>query len=114
MNRRAAVYSASRSARKAPAAKRAVLPAAAAHQPASGKLPRKPLSRKLRIGAIAAVLVAAFGVLWFGRTPALTQQQVEALVHRAIAEIPAIPTPTEAYEKIKPSVVAVRGMADDG
>jgi S1-C subfamily serine protease len=114
MKRRAAVYSASRPARTAPAPRRAAPAPAAAHKLAPAKPPRKPLSRKLRIGAIAAVLVAAFGALWFSRTPALTQQQVEALVHRALSEVPAVPTATDAYEKIKPSIVAVRGMADDG
>jgi S1-C subfamily serine protease len=44
----------------------------------------------------------------------MTQAQVEALVHRAIDEIPPRPSATEAFEKILPSVVAVRAMADDG
>jgi S1-C subfamily serine protease len=60
------------------------------------------------------MVIAVVGALWLGRTPALTQQQVEAVVHRAIAEIPPVPTATEAYEKIRPSVVAVRGSPDDG
>jgi len=71
-------------------------------------------SRSLRLGAVATIVVAAFGALWLSRAPAVTQQQVEALVHRAIAEIPPVPSATEAFEKIRPSVVAVRGAPDDG
>jgi S1-C subfamily serine protease len=44
----------------------------------------------------------------------MTQAQVEAIVHRAIDEVPAKPTPTDAFEKILPSVVAVRATPDDG
>jgi S1-C subfamily serine protease len=114
MNRRAAVYSASKSVRKVPAGKR---PAAAPAAPVPLKPPVKAKwfqSRRARLAAIAALLVAAAGVFWLGRTPPLTQQQVEALVHRAISEIPAAPSATEAFEKIRPSVVAVRGAPDDG
>jgi len=117
MTRRAAVYSSSKKARSAPVPKRASLPVAAAPKAKPDPVPnRRRLvpSRRARIGAAAAVVLAAVAVLWFNRTPAITQQQVEALVHRAISEIPAVPTSTEAYEKIRPSVVAVRGMADDG
>src|SRR4051812_18222039 len=115
MNRRAAVYSASKSVRKVPAGKRA----ASAPVPPRGPVVSKPRRRwfhspRARMAAIAAVLIAAVGAFWLGRTPALTTQQVEALVHRAISEIPAVPSATEAYEKIRPSVVAVRGAPDDG
>src|SRR3954467_7208179 len=115
MNRRAAVYSASKSVRKVPAGKRAA-PAPVAP---SGPVVAKPRRRwfyspRARMAAIAAVLIAAVAAFWLGRTPGLTTQQVEALVHRAISEIPAVPSATEAYEKIRPSVVAVRGAPDDG
>jgi len=109
MNRRAAVYSASRPPRKLPPA---VLPAA--RPPAKKPAKRGFQSRKLQLGAIAAVLVAVVAAFWLNRAPALTEQQVEALVHRAISEIPPVPTATEAYEKIRPSVVAVRSAPDDG
>ena len=113
MTRRAAVYSASKKARPAPVPKRAS-PAVAVAPKAEPSRKRPSLSRRARIGAAAAVVLAAAAVLWFNRTPSFTQEQVEALVHRAISEIPAVPTATEAYEKIRPSVVAVRGMGDDG
>ena len=109
MNRRAAVYSASRPPRKLPPA---VQPAA--RPPAKKPAKRGFQSRKLQLGAIAAVLVAVVAAFWLNRAPALTEQQVEALVHRAISEIPPVPTATEAYEKIRPSVVAVRSAPDDG
>src|SRR5512132_3776977 len=112
MNRRAAVYSASRSARKVPAGKHAA-PAAAAPAPRT-KTARWYASRRLQWSAAATVLLIGFVALWLARPAALTQQQVEAVVHRAISEIPAVPTATEAYEKIRPAVVAVRGAPDDG
>jgi S1-C subfamily serine protease len=119
MNRRAAVYSASKSARKAPAAVKRAEPAAppAAPKATPAKPQRKPRwfrSRKLQWSAVAALVVAGAGTYWWSRPPVLTQQQVEALVHRAIAEIPPTPSATEAFEKIRPSVVAVRGAPDDG
>jgi S1-C subfamily serine protease len=115
MNRRAAVYSASKSVRKVPAGERA----ASVPVPAKAPAPAKPRRRwfhspRARYAAVAALLIAVAGAFWVVRTPALTQQQVEALVHRAIAEIPAVPSAIDAYEKIRPSVVAVRGAADDG
>jgi S1-C subfamily serine protease len=115
MNRRAAVYSASKSVRKVPAGRRAA-PAPVPHKAPVPATPRRRWfhSPKARIAAVAAILIAVVGAFWLARTPALTQQEVEALVHRAIAEIPAVPSATEAYEKIRPSVVAVRGAADDG
>src|SRR5205823_6376929 len=99
MTRRAAVYSASRTARPMPAAKRTMPLAAAAPKAAPGKPVAKPkprrwvLSPKARFAAAAAALVLAFGALWLSR-PAITQQQVEALVHRAIADIQPAPTAT--------------------
>src|SRR5690349_22698472 len=109
MNRRAAVYSASRPPRKLPPA---VLPVA---RPTAKKPAKRWFqSRRLQFGAIAALLVAAVAGLWLNRAPALTEQQVQALVHRAISEIPPVPSATEAYEKIRPSVVAVRSAPDDG
>ena len=123
MRRRAAVYSASRTARPTPVPRRAPVAPTPVPKPAPGKAapktagrarPRWFASRRVRLGAAAAVLFAAFAALWVNRTPALTQQQVQALVHRALSEVPAVASATEAYEKIRPSVVAVRGMADDG
>jgi len=56
----------------------------------------------------------AAAALWLSRPPAITQAQVTALVQRAIEDIPPKPTPTDAFEKILPSVVAVRATPDDG
>jgi S1-C subfamily serine protease len=116
MNRRAAVYSASRPGRKLPPGNRLVPAAAAPAKVAAVAKPRKRWfhSRKVQSAGLAAIVVAAFAAFWLNRAPALTEQQVEALVHRAIAEIPPVPSATEAYEKIRPSVVAVRSAPDDG
>ena len=112
MNRRAAVYSASRPARKLPPP--VVKPVA---QPPAVQKPAKrwfQSSRRVLSAGVAALLIAAFAAFWLNRAPALTEQQVEALVHRAIAEIPPAASASEAYEKIRPSVVAVRSAPDDG
>ena len=118
MKRRAAVYSASKTVRPMPAPKRAQSSAAAPKalppKPVAKKTSRWFHSRRVRVGAVAIVLLSSIGMLWLVRPPALTQQQVEAIVQRAISEIPATPSATEAYDKIRPSVVAVRGTADDG
>ena len=70
--------------------------------------------RRALVAGFIALLVVLAGVLWLSQPPALTQAQVEALVHRAIEDIPPKSTPTDAFEKILPSVVAVRAMPDDG
>ena len=64
-------------------------------------------------GFIALALILA-GALWLFQPPALTQAQVAALVHKAIEDIPPRLTATDAFEKILPSVVAVRATLDDG
>ena len=64
-------------------------------------------------GFIALALILA-GALWFFQPPAVTQAQVAALVHKAIEDIPPRLTATDAFEKILPSVVAVRATPDDG
>jgi S1-C subfamily serine protease len=115
MNRRAAVYSASKSARKVLPAVKRTTPVASAAAPKITSVKRRWFaSRKVQWSAAALVLAVAFGATWLSRPAALTPQQVEALVHRAISEIPPVPSATDAYEKIRPSVVAVRGAPDDG
>ena len=69
--------------------------------------------RRLAIPAAIALLVIVAAGLWIAQPATLTQAQVEAIVHRAIEEVPAKPTARDAFEKILPSVVAVRGMADE-
>jgi S1-C subfamily serine protease len=119
MNRRAAVYSASKSARKALPAIKRTPPVASGAAPGvtPGKPPRTPRwfhSRKIQWSGAALAAAFAVGAFWLSRPSPLTEQQVEAVVQRAISEIPPVPSATDAYEKIRPSVVAVRAAADDG
>ncbi|HET7671886.1 MAG TPA: trypsin-like peptidase domain-containing protein [Burkholderiales bacterium] len=104
MKRRAAVYSGGKSAPAAPVAK-------------PGPAPRKPgwwTRRKVGLAAAAALLLVIIGSLLGSRPAALTEEQVAAIVQHALDTRPPAPNATEAYEKIRNSVVAVRGMADDG
>jgi S1-C subfamily serine protease len=104
MKRRAAVYSGGRSAPAAP-------PVA---KPGAAPKKRWWTLRKAALGAGAAVLLL-IGIFLIGSRPApLTEEQVAAIVQHALDTRPPAPSPTEAYEKIRNSVVAVRGMADDG
>src|SRR5712692_9173270 len=106
MRRRTAVYSGSRAAQPRQAAK-PVQVAKAAPQP-------RFAWRKALVPALVGVILVLAGALWASQPRGVSQAQVEALVHRAIDEIPPKPSATEAFEKILPSVVAVRAMADDG
>ena len=83
---------------------------AASAKPAPAKRTRLAWRKALLPSALVALVLA----LWLAQPPAITQAQVEALVHRAIDEVPPRPSATDAYEKILPSVVGVRAMADDG
>ncbi|HYR37031.1 MAG TPA: trypsin-like peptidase domain-containing protein [Burkholderiales bacterium] len=106
MRRRTAVYSGSRAAQPRQAPKPA---------PAAKAAPRPRFAwRRALVPSLVAVIALLLGALWFAPPRGLTHAQVEAVVHRAIEEIPPRPTATEAFEKILPSVVAVRAMADDG
>ena len=105
MKRRAAVYSGGRSAPGAPVAKPAPAP-----QKKKGWWTR----RKVGLAAAAAILLVIVGSLVGSRPAALTEEQVAAIVQHALDTRAPAPTATEAYEKIRNSVVAVRGMADDG
>ena len=114
MRRRNVVYSGSRKPVPPPsgAPKVPVDPVAGA-KPATAARQRLAWRRALVPGVLALLVIVA-GALWLSQPPAVTQAQVEALVHRAIEEIPPKPTPTDAFEKILPSVVAVRATPDDG
>src|SRR5438876_7319493 len=105
MRRRTAVYSGSKAAQPRQAPKLVEAPKAAR---------RRVAWRKAMVPALLAVILVLVGALWASQPRGVTQAQVEALVHRAIDEIPPRPSATEAFEKILPSVVAVRAMADDG
>jgi S1-C subfamily serine protease len=106
MRRRNVVYSGSRPVPQ---------PSAAPKPTVAKPHPKKRFAwrRALVPGCIAIVAFAAL-TLWLSQPPAVTQAQVAALVHKAIEDIPAKPTATDAFEKILPSVVAVRATPDDG
>ena len=106
MRRRNVVYSGSRTVPQ---------PSAAPKPPVAKPQPKKRFAwrRPLVPGFIALALILA-GTLWLFQPPALTQAQVAALVHKAIEDIPPRLTATDAFEKILPSVVAVRATLDDG
>ena len=104
MKRRAAVYSGGRSGPAAPAPKAAA--------PVKKKGWWTP--RKAALAAGVAVLLVIAGSLLGSRPAAITEEQVAAIVQHALDTRPPAPSATEAYEKIRNSVVAVRGMADDG
>ena len=107
MKRRNVVYSGSR--KPVPA------PSVAPKPPVAKAQPKRIVRwRRALVPAVALLLVIVAGALWLSQPTALTQAQVEALVHRAIEDIPPKPTPTDAFEKILPSVVAVRATPDDG
>src|SRR5512132_2371609 len=98
MRRRSTVYSGSRP-----------VPPRQAPQPKGVPHPKKRFQwRRALVPGLFALLVIGAGALWLSQPAALTQAQVEAIVHRAIDEIPPKPTATDAFEKILPSVVAVR------
>jgi S1-C subfamily serine protease len=106
MRRRSAVYSGSRAAQPRQAAK-PVQAAKAAPRP-------RFAWRKALVPSLVAVIVLLLAALWVSPQRGVSLAQVEALLHRAIDELPPKPSATEAFEKILPSVVAVRAMADDG
>src|SRR5882724_2046408 len=108
MRRRSTVYSGSKPVppRQAPQS-----------QPAGKPAPPRPRPwawRRALVPAGFALLVLVSGSLWFAQPRSLTVAEVEAIVRRAIDEVPPKPSATDAFEKILPSVVAVRAMSDDG
>src|SRR5258708_778681 len=109
MRRRSTVYSGSKPVppREAPQ------PQAAPKVAAGGRPAPKRWGGALVPGLIA-VLVVLGGALWMSQPRGVTLAEVEAIVHRAIDETPPKPTATDAFEKVLPSVVAVRAMPDDG
>jgi len=106
MKRRAAVYSSTKPAPAAPPPQPQVAPA------------RKSFRKSFRKSWLAAAaLTAVFGAAfaWLALQPrGLSPQQVEAVVKSVLEKQDPPPTTSDAYEKVLPSVVAVRAMADDG
>ena len=108
MKRRAALYS----------ARKAAPPAA---QSAPVAAPKATLARRLRLGwrnlllpGAVLALAALVGAMWLAQPHALTAKEVETVVKHTLETAPPPPSASQAYEKILPSVVAVRAMSDDG
>ena len=106
MRKRAAVYS---SSRRAPLA----VPAAPATPPKQAEAPRKPAKwrRRSRWAAAGVALVLLAGLAAWVIAPSLRGMQEEN-VEAAPPEKPL--TAADAYERIRPSVVLVRGLPYDG
>jgi serine protease DegQ len=111
MKRRAAVYSSSKSRPAVPApAPQAALPAKKPVRARRVRLPSGPLI----VASLALAAVVGLGTLWALQPHGLNDKEVGALVKYALETAPPPPSAAQAYEKILPSVVAVRAMADDG
>ena len=103
MKRRAAVYSATRIVAPPPAA-----------APVAAPPRRRFVWRRLVVPSLVAAILVLVGALWAMEPRSLNEKVVEAVVRHALDTAPPPPSATQAYEKIIPSVVAVRAMADDG
>jgi S1-C subfamily serine protease len=103
MKRRAAVYSASRIVAPPPAA-----------APVAARERRRFAWRRLLIPSLAVTVVALLGAMWALQPRPLSEKDVEAIVKHTLDTTPPPPSAAQAYEKIIPSVVAVRAMGDDG
>src|SRR5712671_3879787 len=111
--KRVAVYSStSRStsrARPAPAQEEHEVPR---EKPPSSKPFLQRSRRKLAIaaGALAVVLIATAAWTLGPQLRGVSPEEVEAAIQRALEANPPRPTAADAYEKILPSVVHVRGL----
>ncbi|HET7364909.1 MAG TPA: trypsin-like peptidase domain-containing protein [Burkholderiales bacterium] len=103
MKRRTAVYSASR----------VVAPPPAAQPVAARERPRIAWRRRV-VPSLAVALVALLATVWALQPRPLSEKDVEALVKHTLDAAPPPPSAAQAYEKIIPSVVAVRAMAGNG
>jgi serine protease DegQ len=111
MKRRAAVYSSSKSRAAAPAP--APKPAVSAVQH-----PPRARARRLPSWPVVVASLALLGVIGLAAFSAmqprgLNDKEVEAAVKYALETAPPPPSASQAYEKILPSVVAVRARGDD-
>ncbi|HWA39057.1 MAG TPA: trypsin-like peptidase domain-containing protein [Burkholderiales bacterium] len=107
--KRVAVYSRSRSRGAAPA-----VPAQPEQRVVSPKKTFRLPDRRTLVAAAGALAIAlALAVAWLGPR-GLNQAQVDEAIQRALeAQAPAGALTAEAYEKILPSVVHVRGLATE-
>src|SRR5689334_8220621 len=111
MKRRAAVYSSSKRLPVAPAP--APRPAASAGKaPAPARRIRLP-SWTLMVASLALLGVVALGMLWAMQPHGLNGEEVAAVVKHTLEIAPPPPSAAQAYEKILPSVVAVRARGED-
>jgi len=104
MKRRTAVYSASRAVASPPA----VTP------PAAAPTRRRFAWRRLIVPSLAVVVLGVIGTLWALQPRPLTEKDVEGVVKHTLETTPPPPSAAQAYEKIIPSVVAVRAMVGNG
>jgi S1-C subfamily serine protease len=112
MKKRAAVYSSTKPAPATPAALPAKPVASAA--PADKRPSRRYSRRSILLGGLAALAVGVAGWFIASQPRGLSYEQVESVVKRVLEKQEPPPNVADAYEKILPSVVAVRAMADDG
>ncbi len=111
--KRVAVYSST--ARTRPAEEAPEVPREKASGPSSWKLFLERNRRRLGIaaGALAVVLIATAAWTLGPQLRGLSQADVEAAIQRALEANPPRPTAADAYEKILPSVVHVRGLTTE-
>jgi S1-C subfamily serine protease len=96
-------------ARSAPAPEAPEVPQ---EKPSSGKPFLQRNRRRLGIaaGALAVVLIATAAWTFGPQLRGVSPDEVEAAIQRALEANPPRPTAADAYEKILPSVVHVRGL----
>src|SRR6266446_1683996 len=66
--------------------------------------------RRIAAGAFAAVLLASAAWTFGPQLRGMSQAEVDAAIQRALEANPPKPTAADAYEKILPSLVHVRGL----
>lgn len=81
-----------------------------AGQPRWRRLPSSRWFQGLACAALGVALALSF-MAWQGGLQRLTQEDIDAAVLHALNTQPLPSMATKAYEKIRPSVVRVRGMA---
>jgi S1-C subfamily serine protease len=77
----------------------------------SGRIRGKPLG--IAAALLAVCLLAAAGWLFGPALRGMTQEEVAAAIQQAMEAKPARPTAVDAFERIAPSIVHVRGYATE-